>query len=107
MIRLATPLSLAVIAVLGACAAPPQQGGPAFPKPVVTNVHPYYPGTGVVQSVMPAPAMAASAGSSAEPMQRLEIKMDNGVIQYVDTASRDFRRGTRVRLTEDKVLSRV
>jgi hypothetical protein len=108
MVRLAAPLSIAAIAVLGACAAPPpQQGGPAVPSPkIVTNVHPYYVGTGVVQAVMPAPAMAG-AGSSAEPLQRLEIKMDNGPIQYVDIASRDFQRGTRVRLTEDKILSRL
>lgn len=109
MVRLAAPLSLAVATVLGACAAPPpQQGGPAVPKQIVTNVHPYYPGTGVVQSVIPAPAPAtAAAGSSAEPMQRLEIKMDSGVVQYVDTTSRDFKRGTRVRLSEDRILSRA
>src|SRR5512145_2353248 len=93
---------LAVVALaLGACSTPPQTGGPARPPTVVTNVHPYTAGNGVVQSVTPVPAVSASAGSSAQPMQRLEIKMDNGTIQYVDTTSRDFPKGTRVTLTQD------
>jgi hypothetical protein len=76
---------------------------------------PYFAGSGVVQAVSATPVMAARAGSSAgssapapsEPMQRLEIKMDNGKIQYVDTPSRDFTRGTRVILTEDKIIRRA
>jgi hypothetical protein len=53
-----------------------------------------------------APA-SASAGASAGPMQRLEIKMDDGTIQYVDTPSRDFPRGTRIVLTEDRYIKRL
>jgi hypothetical protein len=33
--------------------------------------------------------------------------MDNGKIQYVDTASREFSKGTRVTLTEDRVIRRM
>ena len=62
-------------------------------------------GNTAVQSVMPAPTMAG-AGSSSEPMQRLEIRMDNGTLQYVDTPSRDFSKGMRVTLTEDKLIRR-
>ena len=107
-----TPLAvvaLAAVGALGACSAPPQTGGPARPATnIVTNVHPYTPGNGVVVSVTPAPALSASAGagSSAEPMQRLEIKMDNGTIQYVDTTSRDFPKGTRVSLSQDRFIKR-
>jgi hypothetical protein len=104
---------LAVVAlVLGACSTtpPPQQGGPAQASPrIVTHVHPYEPGNGVVQSVSATPQMpgaSAGAGTSAGPMQRLEIKMDNGKIQYVDTTSREFTRGTRVTLTEDRYIKR-
>jgi hypothetical protein len=108
MVRLAVPLSLLALATLSACSTPPQTGGPsqaAAPK-IVTNVHPYRAGTGVVQTVMPTP-VAAGAGASAEPMQRLEIKMDDGKIQYVDTSSREFTKGTRVQLTEDKLIKKL
>jgi hypothetical protein len=107
MVRLAAPLSLIALATLSACTAPPQTGGPAQTAPnIVTHVHPYWAGTGVVQAVMPTP-VAAGAGASAEPMQRLEIKMDNGRIQYVDTSSREFTKGTRVQLTEDKLIRKL
>src|SRR5688572_23475180 len=107
MVRIAAPLSLIALATLSACSAPPQTGGPAQPRPnIVTNVHPYTAGTGVVQAVMPVP-VAAAAGSSAEPMQRLEIKMDRGGIQYVDTSSREFTKGTRVQLTEDRLIRKI
>lgn len=96
----------AAVAILGACSTPPQTGGPAVPNPtIVTNVHPYKAGNGVVQSVSAVPVMAG-AGSSAEPLQRLEIRMDDGSIQYVDTSSREFTRGTRVTLTEDRLIKR-
>jgi hypothetical protein len=106
MVRLAAPLSLIALATLSACSAPPQTGGPAPAPKIVTNVHPYQAGTGVVQAVMPTP-VAAGAGASAEPMQRLEIKMDNGKIQYVDTSSREFTKGTRGQLTEDRLIRKL
>ena len=96
----------AVVLVLGACGTPPQTP-PA--RNIVTNVHPYMPGTGVIQAVYATPGAAstAAAGSTAQPLQRLEIKMDNGKIQYVDTTSRDFTRGSRVQLTEDRLIKRI
>lgn len=101
------PLAVAALA-LGACSTPPQTGGPAQSNPkVVTIVHPYVAGNGTVQNVMPTPSYAASAGSSADPMQRLEIKMDNGAVQYVDTTSREFPKGTRITLTEDRIIKRA
>ena len=99
-------LPLAVIATaaaLGACSTPPQQPAPR----IVTNVIPYAPGNGVVQAVFAAPPGQAPASSSAEPMARLEIKMDNGKIQYVDTPSREFTRGSRVQLTEDRLIKKI
>lgn len=107
MVRLAVPLSLLALATLSACTTPPQTGGPSQPGAnIVTNVHPYRAGNGTVQAVMPAPPTAA-AGASAGPMQRLEIKMDDGRIQYVDTTSREFTKGTRVVLTEDRLIKRM
>jgi hypothetical protein len=100
-------IAAAAVSALSACSTPPQTGGPAEPK-IVTNVLPYRAGSGVVQSVNPAPVMpgASASGSTAQPMQRLEIRMDNGTVQYVDVPSREFTRGTRVILTEDKIIRR-
>ena len=99
MARLAIPLSLAALAVLTACSTPPQTGGPSQPN-VVTNVHPYYAGNGTVQAVMPAPGNSSG-------MQRLEVKMDDGRIQYVDTSARDFTKGSRIQLSQDRLITKM
>ena len=97
----------AAVATLGACSTPPQSGGPSQSTPqVVTNVHPYTAGSGVVQSVSPTPVMPGAASGSSAPLQRLEVKMDNGSTQYVDTASREITKGSRITLTEDKLIKR-
>ena len=105
MIRL---ISLALTAaVVAACGTPRQAPAPR----IVTIEHPYIAGTGVIQSVVPTPVAAtAAAGTSSptEPMQRLEVKMDdNGKVQYVDTPSRDFTKGMRVTLTPDRYIKRA
>ena len=95
---------IATAAALGACSTPPQQPAPR----IVTNVIPYVPGSGVVQAVFAAPTGQPLTPSSTEPMARLEIKMDKGgKIQYVDTPSRDFTRGSRVQLTEDRLIKKI
>ena len=107
------PFAVIAAAALSACSSTPpsQTAGSSQSTPqIVTNVHPYRAGSGVIQSVFPTPvmpAMSSSAGSTAEPLQRLEIKMDNGAVQYVDTPNREFTRGTRVTLTEDKLIRRM
>lgn len=105
-----TPFALAAIALLGACATPPQSSAPR----IVTNVNELRPGTGVVQAVMPAPmfpAAAAGAGAtsatSSEPMQRLEIKMSDGKMQYIDTKSTGIAKGDRVQLSADGIIRKV
>ena len=101
-----SPLAATALALAG-CQTPPQTGGPASQPPrLVTTMHPYYAGNGTVQNVYPAPTSAA-AGSSGQSMQRLEIKMDSGVVQYVDTSAGGFSKGTRVSLTEDHILRRM
>ena len=105
MVKL-TPFAIAAVALLGACSANPPQ--PTTPN-IATIVHPMRAGTGVVQAVMPAPIMAgatASAGSS-EPMQRLEIKMNDGRVQYVDTKSGELAKGDRVQLSEYGIIRKV
>jgi hypothetical protein len=102
-----TPFAVAAVALLGACSTTPPQ--PITPN-IATIVHPMRPGTGVVQAVMPAPMMVAGATASAgssEPMQRLEIKMSDGRVQYVDTKSGELARGDRVQLSEDGIIRKV
>ena len=101
-----SPFAVAALALLGACSTTPSQ--PLTPN-IATIVHPMRAGTGVVQAVMPAPIMAgatASAGSS-EPLQRLEIKMNDGRVQYVDTKSGELAKGDRVQLSEDGIIRKV
>jgi hypothetical protein len=95
------PLAVLAAALAGCSSNPPQPPT----RNIVTYVHPYQAGTGVVQSI--SASAAGMDASSAEPMARLEIKMDNGRVQYVDTPSRDFTRGTRVQLTEDRLIKRI
>jgi hypothetical protein len=101
-----TPFAVAAVALLGACSTTPPQ--PITPN-IATIVHPMRAGTGVVQTVMPAPVVSgatASAGSS-EPLQRLEIKMTDGRVQYVDTKSSGIAKGDRVQLSEDGIIRKV
>ena len=99
---LALAAGAAAIATLAACSMTPPQTN--RPEPI-TNAQPYTPGSGVVTAVFPTPA--APGAASAQATQRLEIKMDNGKVQYVDTTSNEFPQGTRVTLTEDRVISRM
>ena len=97
-------------AALAACSTPSPQSGtsqPTQPTPrVASNVHPYTAGAGTVTAVMPSPTSSA-AGGTAQAMQRLEIKMDNGTVQYVETASKELTTGTRVFLTHDQLISKM
>ena len=73
----------------------------------------YRTGTGVVEAVNPAPRpFTAAAGGTApaspyEPsLNRLTIRMDDGRRQYIDTDSTEFTRGTRVRLTDERLIEK-
>ena len=93
---------IAAVATLDACSMTPPRSN--APQPI-TNAVPYTAGSGVVQRVFPTPAGPGAA--PAQATQRLEIKMDNGKVQYVDTTSNEFPKGTRVTLTEDRVIGRA
>ena len=125
-IRIAS-LSILAAALLAACAG--NSITPASPPSarIATQEIAYRPGTGVIESVTPAPIMgAAGAGSSAVTnrpqapvgtegnraapgaMQRLAIRMDNDrAIQYVDTDATQFQRGMRVELTPDHYIRQL
>ena len=98
-----TPFALAAIALLAACNTTPQSANPT----IATIVHPLRAGTGVVQAVMPAPTMVSAGAGSSEPLQRLEIKMSDGRMQYVDTPSREIAKGDRIQLGADGIIRKV
>jgi hypothetical protein len=97
-----TPFALAAIALLGACSTTPQPT-----TPIATIVHPLSAGTGVVQAVMPAPSMVSAGAGSSQPLQRLEIKMSDGTMQYVDVRSNEIAKGDRVQLGADGIIRKV
>jgi hypothetical protein len=82
--------AFAFLILLAGCSSPAPQTA------IQTNVMAYQPGSGVVQRVFPTPASAN--------LHRLEVKMDNGTVQYVDTDSREFQRGMRIALSEDRQI---
>lgn len=131
MTRLALPLSLAAALGLSACGSDPNTMSSRAPAPQASAVPgtatAYRTGSGVVQSITPAPRMASAggsapvtttrgepvgttgsaAGSTAVAMQRLAIRMDDGRVQYVDMAGPDIPAvGTRVQLTPDHQIIR-
>jgi hypothetical protein len=125
MTKLAFPLSLSALAVLAACATtdpvtpapapviiapppvvtapagtvvvPPVAGAPVVvPTPTVVR-----PGFGRIETITALPQMSAAAGGTAKPMRRLGIKMEDGTVQYVDTAAEGLSLGERIEFTRD------
>ena len=119
MKRLAFAAPVAILAaVFAGCTTP----GPNSPASAGTSMAPvaqpvaYWAGTGVVQSVNPAPGAIAAGPStssrnpsapSESGLYRLGIRMDDGRMMYVDTPSRDFSPGTRVQLSDNNEIRRM
>ena len=126
MSKLYFPLSLAAVAVLAACASSdPVKPAPApvvvtqAPAPVVTAPPPTVvvqqgapgvvapsalrPGFGRVEAITALPPSAAAGGTA---MSRFGIKMEDGTVQYVDTAAQGIYVGERVELTRDGQIRR-
>ena len=102
MLKAAAAVSILAVG-LAACAsrspdAVSAAGATAPGGKIVTQTIPYRPGTGVVQRVARAP-------NTREPLSVLAIRMDDGRMQYVDTAS-DVPVGSRVQLTPDHKIIR-
>ena len=116
-------LPLFAAAVLGACSHNPDTSfasGRIVPQPVA-----YHPGFGVVDRVVASPSLTAAAGGGAAVSQRpgtsstdgadtrtaaagglnrVYIRMDDGRVQFVDTASNELQRGMRVELLPDRTI---
>jgi hypothetical protein len=96
--------SIVVLAVasLAGCAANARQ------TDITGQPFAYRSGSGVVESVAPAPKpfMAAAGGSAPDALYRLKIRMDNGRTQYLDTDSSELGAGDRVRLTDERLIEK-
>lgn len=124
MSKLYFPLSLVAVAVLSACAtSDPATPAPApvivAPAPVVTAPPPTVvvqqtapgvvapsairPGFGRVEAIT---ALQPSAAAGGTTMRRFGIKMEDGTVQYVDSAAQGVSIGERVELTRDGQLKR-
>ena len=125
MVRTAIPLSVIALAVLAACATEaPVRPAPApvvitpTQAPVVVTPAPaasapvvvaqptptaIRPGFGRIESVAAVPPSAAAGGAS---MRRFGIKMEDGTVQYVDTAAPGYALGDRIELTRDGYIRR-
>ena len=69
------------------------------PPAVVVAPTPVRPGFGRVESMAATPSSAAAAGGTT--MRRLSIKMEDGTMQFVDTAAGNVTLGDRVELTSE------
>lgn len=119
MKRFAAPLSVFALAAAALAGCAYERVPPSQPT-IAPQAMSYQPGAGVVQRVIPAPA-AAAGGTTSRPvadasgapssdtaptgrMNRLVIRMDNGVTQYIDTDNLEIKVGDRVELTPDHFI---
>lgn len=122
------PVSIVVLALLGACgsrqpapvvvvppATPPAPatvvtapGAAAAPSvPVASAAAAIRPGFGRIESMAPVPTAASSGSSAPGSMNRLNIRMDDGTLQLVDTPSAGLAIGDRVELTREGYIRRI
>lgn len=66
-----------------------------------TAAQPLRAGTGRIESMVDLPAAAAAGSSVPGANKRVGIRMDDGSIQYLDTAATDLAIGDRVAITSD------
>jgi hypothetical protein len=79
---------------------PAATSGPAVVVPTALR-----PGNGRVESITTVASAAAGAtGSSANSLQRVAIRMDDGTVQVVDTRATGLAVGDRVELTRDGMI---
>jgi hypothetical protein len=119
------PLSVVGVALLAACGskqpAPvvvvppsnppatvvtaPAASAPAVP--VASAVSAIRPGMGRIENMSPAPSASGGATASTTSMNRLNIKMDDGSTQVLDTMSTGLSVGDRVELTREGFIRRI
>jgi hypothetical protein len=120
------PVSVFAVALLGACASkqpapivvvpaspPPAtvvtspQAAPAPSAPVAAAAASLRPGFGRIESMTPVPTTASTGSSAPSAMNRLNIRMDEGTLQLIDTPSAGLQVGDRVELTREGYIRRI
>lgn len=94
------PASTTVVVPPAATAAAPA------PAPAVVHAVQLRPGMGRIESMGPAPSPSAG-GTAATAMHRLNIRMEDGSMQVVDTSSSGLAVGDRVELTREGFIRRI
>lgn len=116
---LSVSFSVIALALLAACGsrqpqpvvivpppAPPVVNVPqTVTTPPVVQTAVLRPGSGRIETIAAAPT-ASAGGTTPGAMQRLGIRMDDGSMQYVDTASAGLSIGDRVELTREGYIRR-
>jgi len=116
------PLSLSIVglALLSACgsrqpqvvvvpSAPVVTQAPASAAPTTPVVAPAQtlrPGFGRIESMANVSTAASAGGTAPTSMQRLNIRMDDGSMQVVDTTATSITIGDRVELTREGFIRR-
>ena len=124
------PVSFAAVALLSACAhrepapivvVPPSpapstnvvtapgsaSAAPAPSVPVASAAAQLRPGFGKIESMSPVAATASSGSSAPSAMNRLNVRMDDGTSQLLDTPSAGLQVGDRVELTREGYIRRI
>lgn len=85
---------------------PPQSSvAPSGAVVVAPAPAPLVAGYGRVETIVPIPA-AAAGGTVPSSHKRVGIRMENGVIQYLDTDATGLSVGDRVQITNDGFMKR-
>jgi len=102
------PAPAAVVTAPATTAAAPTVVVPAAgTAPVVVASpapQPLRAGTGAIAQIINLPASAAAGSSVPGATKRITIRMDDGSLQYLDTAANDISIGERVWLTNDGTM---
>jgi hypothetical protein len=98
------PTAGAVVVPPSNAPAAPVVVAPATPGAVVVApaaAQPLRAGTGRIESILDIPPSAAAGSSVPGANKRVGIRMDDGSVQYVDTAATGLAIGDRVAITSD------
>ena len=107
VVQPAPPAAAVVTAPATTAAAPTVVVPSAGTAPVVVASaapQPLRAGTGKIEQIINLPASAAAGSSVPGATKRITIRMDDGSVQYLDTAANDISIGERVSLTNDGTM---
>ena len=107
IVQPAPPVATVVTPPATTAAAPTVVVPSAGSAPVIVATpapQPLRAGTGRIEQIINLPAAAAAGSSVPGATKRITIRMDDGSLQYLDTAATDISVGERVSLTNDGTM---